>query len=138
LPPALALLGFALAAAASLLALLKVKGDLLEASLGATANAAERRLRIQQGRRLAATGHDGCASVRLPKRPLFCGVGAIVWKNFVVARRSKRELLLAFGVALVFTLPLAALLRLHHTLMNSAGISAGEALNFHLGVASFL
>ena len=78
-------------------------------------------------------------SARLPKRALFRGVGAIVWKNLVVARRSKRELVLAFVFTLVFTTPLTAMLWMHHDFV-SKGIetSRQDAEEFQTGIALML
>ena len=100
------LAGFAVSAAASLWVLLKLKAHVFETSLATTTRVAEKRVRLQQGRRVAVLENIQLRSARLPRRALFRGVGAIVWKNLVVARRSKRELALAFISTLVFTTPL--------------------------------
>jgi len=107
------LAGFAVSAAASLWLLLKPKGHVFEGSLATTTRVAEKRVRLQQGRRVAVLENLKPRSARLPKRALFRGVGAIVWKNLVVARRSKRELALAFVFTLVFTLASRSSRRFH-------------------------
>jgi len=131
--------GFAVSAAASLWLLLKPKGHVFESSLATTTRVAEKRVRLQQGRRVAVLENLKLRSARLPKRALFRGVGAIVWKNLVVARRSKRELALAFVFTLVFTTPLTAMLWMHHDFV-SKGIetSRQDAEEFHTGIALML
>ena len=133
------LTGFAVGAPASLWLLLKLKGHLFEISLATTTRVAEKRVRLQQGRRLAVLATIKPRSARLPKRALFRGVGAIVWKNLLVARRSKRELALAFVFTLAFTTPLTAMLWRHHDFV-SKGIetSRQDAEGFHTGIALML
>ena len=135
----LSLAGFAAAAAVSLALLLKLKADVFEASLAATTRIAERGLRLRQGRRVAVVGRKLSRSARLPRFPVFRGAGAIVWKNLIVARRSRRELLMAFVFTVVFTVPLMALLWLLRDLMSKGGeASALEVTGFHTGIALFL
>jgi hypothetical protein len=130
------LAGFAVSAAASLWLLLKLKAHVFETSLATTTRAAEKRFRLQQGRPVAVLENIKLRSARLPKRALFRGVGAIVWKNRVVARRSKRELVLAFVFTLVFTTPLTAMLWMHDN-FASKGIETShqDAEEFHTGIA---
>jgi hypothetical protein len=138
-PLVLYLASFVVAAGMSLWLLLKLKGNVFEISLATTNRAAEKRLRVQQGRRAAIVEEIRMRSMRLPKLALFRGMGAIVWKNLVVARRSKRELVLALVFTLIFTGPLAALLWLLHDLMSKDGeASARDITGFNLGIASFL
>ena len=59
-------------------------------------------LRLRQGRDLATAGRTEARSAGLPALSLFGGVGAIVWKNLLAARRSRRQLLVAF----ILTCPL--------------------------------
>src|SRR6185503_9165563 len=110
-----------------------------EASLATTTRAVERRVRIQQGRRIVTVVEQRLRSARLPKFPLFHGVGAIVWKNLVVARRSRRELALALVFTIVFAVPLTALVWLLHDLLARGGeIPTREAEGFHAGIAIFV
>jgi hypothetical protein len=137
--PTLYLGSFAIAAGLSLWLLLKLKANVFEISLATTTRAAEKRRRIQQGRRVVAVEETRMRSLPLPKLSLFRGAGAIVWKNLVVARRSKRELVLALAFTLVFTGPLAALLWLLHDLMSKdAEAAAKDIMGFNMGIASFL
>src|SRR2546423_916792 len=101
------LLLFCLAALASLALLLRLKGDLFEVSLVSTTRSVERRSRLQQGSSLAAPVAAG--SFPLPQHTWFQGVRAILWKNLVVARRSRRELLMAAALTLIYTGFLVAL-----------------------------
>jgi len=133
------LAGFAVSAAASLWVLLKLKAHVFETSLATTTRVAEKRVRLQQGRRVAVLENIQLRSARLPRRALFRGVGAIVWKNLVVARRSKRELALAFISTLVFSTPLTAMLWMHHDFMsNGLETSRKNAEGFHTGIALML
>ncbi len=131
--------GFAASAAASLWILLKLKAHIFETSLATTTRVAERRVRIEQGRRVPVLEQNNLRSARLPQWTLFGGVGAIVWKNLVVARRSKRELVLAFVFTLVFTTPLVAMLWMHHDFLSKGlATSRQEAEEFHTGIALML
>jgi selenocysteine lyase/cysteine desulfurase len=74
-------------------------------------------------------------SARLPKLALFRGVGAIFWKNLVVARRSKRELILACAFTLIYTALLAAIRWGLRDAMSKGGeLPAGELADFDNGV----
>jgi hypothetical protein len=79
-------------------------------------------------------------SARLPGTRIFNGVGAIVWKNLIVARRSKRELLWVSGFAFIYTGFTFALLYLYHHFAKKAGVTPpeSEASGFHIGIAMFL
>jgi len=112
---------FATGALLSLWMLLRLKENFFETSLATTIRLTERRLRIQQGRRAVISEQTQAQSLPLPKLAMFRGVGAILWKNIVIARRSKRELVLAFAFTLVYTGFLAALLWLAH----STGVTLG-------------
>jgi hypothetical protein len=94
---------FGFVAAMSLWLLLRLKADIFETSLATTTRIAEKRLRIRQGRSLAVVGREQLRSAALPRARLFRGVGAIIWKNLVVALRSKRELGLAAASTLIYT-----------------------------------
>lgn len=136
----LCLAGFALAAGASLRWALHARADFLESSLATTLQAAERKIRVRDGRRVAVLPAGAGRSRRLPRGPFFRGIGAMVWKNLVVAGRSRRELILALGFTVVFTVPLAALLRLHEHfqgLLTATGARESDD-GFELGVILFL
>ncbi|MGA2656480.1 MAG: putative ABC exporter domain-containing protein [Verrucomicrobiota bacterium] len=142
LRPALYLAGFGLGVMLSLWGLLQFKTSLFEPSLGTTTRLAEERLRVRQGR-AGSAGKMRARSARLPGLPLFQGVGALVWKNLVVARRSRRELLVAFAFVAVYSTFLTALLWKFHQLSAQTGpVSGADALyvklTFHLGVALFI
>ena len=138
--PVLSLGGLALAAGASLWALLKVKAHLFEASLAPSSRVAERRLRLRQGRDTVAARKRQARSSRLPRLGLFRGMGAIVWKNLVVARRSRRQMTAAFVFTCIFTGCLGALI---YQVYAQAGLefdarAALAARSFNLGIALFL
>ncbi len=107
--PALYLAGFAAATVLSLWWLLRLKANIFEASLATTVAVTERRHRLRQGRAVDA-GPSRARSARLPRLALFQGSGAIVWKNLLAARRSRRELLVAFVFTAIYTCMLTALL----------------------------
>jgi hypothetical protein len=136
---ALYLGGFAIGALLSCWVLLKQKGEIFEPALETTARHAERRSRIEQGRR-ADLVKSGTESYKLPRIPKFGSIGAIIWKNLVVARRSKRELLWVGGFAFIYTGFTFALLYLYHYYSQKAPVPppANETSGFHIGVASFL
>ena len=130
---------FATAAAASLRLVLALRADFFESSLATTTQAAERRLRLRDGRRVVTVSPLARRSAGLPRPAFFQGVGAVVWKNLVIARRSRRELALAFVFTLIFTLPLAALLRYHDQLLSQGIENAPrESAGFHIGIAIFI
>jgi hypothetical protein len=130
------LTAFGAGAVASLWLLFKLKADIFETSLATTTRAAEKRLRLQQGRRVFVTAIRA-SSVRLPGPAFFRGVGAIVWKNLLVARRSRREVILAFVFTFVYTAFLTALLWRLHDYMSEAK-EVWDVSGFHLGIASCL
>ena len=136
--PVLYLVGFAAGAAVSLWLLFTLKADVFEISLAATTHAADRRLRVRQGRS-AATRETQMRSVGLPGLALFRGVGAIAWKNLLIARRSKRELILAFVFTLVYTGFLIAIRwALRDAMSKGGGLSAREVADFDLGIAALM
>ena len=62
---------------------------------------------------------------------LFRGVGAILWKNLVVASRCKRELFFAGGFTLIYTGFLVALRwLLHQQLVQGGQLPAREIRDF--------
>jgi hypothetical protein len=139
---ALSLAGFGLGAMVSLWGLLRIKASVFEPSLGSTTRLAEERLRVRQGR-AGSAGKLRARSARLPGFPLFQGVGALVWKNLVVARRSRRELLVALAFVGIYSTFLTALLWKFHQLETHTGPISGQdapqvKLTFHLGVAIFI
>jgi hypothetical protein len=135
--------GFALAAMASLGWLFRLQANLFEPSQAATERRAERRARLQQGRTEAA-GKIRSASVGLPSLPVFGGVGALFWRNLLVARRSRRELLQALVFVLIYSGFTTALMwKFHDLSRRNDGPAAGPdavrtALAFHLSVALFI
>ncbi len=100
---------FAAISAATLWFLLKLRGDIFEASLTSSAHAAERRSRIRHGRTYAVIHSGEVRSFARPSFAGFQGVGAIIWKNLVVAFRSRRELAISTAFTLVYTGTLVAL-----------------------------
>ena len=104
-----------LAAGVSLWGLFRLKANLFEPSLATTSRAAERRLFLRQGRDLATAGRTEADSAGLPSLSLFGGVGAIVWKNLLAARRSRRQLLLAIILTALNAGSLVVLLQHIHT-----------------------
>jgi hypothetical protein len=136
---ALYLGGFAFSAVVSLWLLLKIKGNVFEISLTTTTRVAEKRRRVRQGHRIAVVEGIPLCSARLPKLALFRGVGAIFWKNLVVARRSKRELILACVFTLIYTALLAAIRWGLRDAMSKGGeLPAGELADFDNGVMLLL
>ena len=143
--PALYLGGITLGAMASLWWLFQLKADLFEPSLDTTARAAERRLRLRQGRDLAAAGKTEAQSAGLPPRLIFSGVGAIVWKNLLAARRSQRQLLVAFILTALYAGSLIALLWRIHSELRAATpgqLASPEVVMarfaFHVGLAFWI
>jgi hypothetical protein len=133
------------AAGVSLWWLFRLKANLFEPSLATTSRAAERRMRLRQGRDLATAGKTEADSARLPSLSIFGGVGAIVWKNLLAARRSRRQLLVAFILTALYAGSLVALLQHIHTELRavspdqvtSAEVTMGR-FTFHLGVAAWI
>jgi hypothetical protein len=137
--PAAYLFAFSLAAIITLGLVLRLKADIFETALASTTHAAEKRLKIRQGRTLAAISETGFASTGLPRLPLFHGVGAIFWKNLVVASRSKRQILLAAGFTFIYTGFLIALRVVLHRLMAEGGqLPERDLRDFDNGLASML
>ena len=142
LDPALCLAGFGLAAALSLWGLLRLKASVFEPALGTTTRRAEARLRAVEGRAgVAAVAH--ARSARLPRFPLFQGVGALVWRNLMAVRRSRKDLLAAFAFVGIYSTILIALLWKFHQYVARAPVTLGSdapevSLSFHLGVAIFI
>jgi hypothetical protein len=136
--PSLYFLGFTCGALLSLWGLLRLKWNIFEAALGTTTRMAERRVRLQQGRTVSAHG-AGLRSVRLPESGLFHGVRALVWKNLVVALRSRRRLLLAGAFTLIYTGFLIALVWLYNHFMAEGGwTSTRDSQDFHQGIGMCL
>jgi hypothetical protein len=122
---------FGLVALMSLWLLLRLKANIFETSLTTTTRVAERRLRLQQGRSLAIIEKDELRSASLPKGGLFRGVGAIVWKNFVIAFRSKRELTLTAVFSLIYIAFLVGLRWLfYHHISEGAEVSGRDIFDF--------
>lgn len=132
--------GFLGGGLASLWLLLRLKGNVFEPALAPTTHRAERRARLLEGRHVVLAQPQECRSTRLPRLKIFEGVGAILWKNFLVARRSKRQLLWVSAFGLIYTGFTVALLYLYHHLARKAGVTPpeSEAAGFHIGIALFL
>lgn len=133
---------FTAVAALSLWLLLRLKTNIFETSLATTAHAAEKRLRLRQGRRVVEAAETRQDSTPLPSGRCFRGVGAIIWKNLVVASRCKRELLFAAGFTLIYTGFLVALRwLLHHQMSQGGQLPAREVREFDkilVGLLCFL
>jgi hypothetical protein len=81
----------------------------------------------------------GAFAPSLPNLPLFRGFGAIIWKNLVVAGRSKRQIMLAAGFTFIYTGFLIALRVILHRLMTEGGqLPERDLRDFENGLASML
>ncbi len=130
---------FTAVAAATLWALLKLKGDIFEASLANTSHAAEKRARLQQGQSLASSQPYSTRSFPLPSLPVFRGFGAIIWKNLVVAARCRRELTVAAVFTLIYTGFLVGLRwALHHAMDGGGDLPPSEVRAFDESLVSLL
>lgn len=138
-PQAFYLGGFAAGAVVSLWLLFRLKGSVFETSLATTTRVAEKRLRLRQGRRVAPVQSAGLRSARLPQLALFRGIGAILWKNLIVARRSKRELVLALVFTSIYIAFLAAIRwGLYDAMSKGGALEAREAADFDRGIILML
>jgi len=107
--------------------------------LATTSRAAEKRLRVRQGRSLVVVEDKELRSVPLPKLGIFYGVGAIIWKNFVVAVRSRRELIQAAVFTLTYTGFLLALRYvLKKQLAEGGELPARDVRDFDNGLVALL
>lgn len=146
--PAAYLVAFSLAAIMSLGLVLRLKANIFETSveradekLAGQASCPVRvaprtveRQKTTTPRRLAGT-----LARSLPNLPLFHGVGAIIWKNLVVASRSRRQIMLAAGFTFIYTGLLVALRVVLHRLMTEGGeLPARDLRDFDNGLASML
>lgn len=130
---------FASIAMLSLWFLLRLKADIFETSLATTTRVAENRLRLQQGRSVNKIDQTSTQSVNLPKARIFRGVGAIVWKNIVVARRSRRELGLAISFTVIYTGFLIALRwLLYHNMSQGGQLPDREVMDFDKMIGGML
>ena len=131
--------GFAAGAAASLWLLFQFKANIFEAALDTTTRMADKRRRLREGLPVGGALEPPSRSVGLPHWALFEGVGAILWKNLLAARRSRREMLIASFFVLTYTGFFAALLWIFHDLGKKAGgVPLAEARGFTTGIALFL
>jgi hypothetical protein len=136
---ALYLAVFAAGALATLAQLLKLKAGVFETSLSATTRVAENRRRLEQGRPLAAVEPHQPVSMGLPQTRLFGGGGAIVWKNLVAARRSRREIVLALAFTTIYTAFLVGLRWAMHRLGSQGGELGEQQLrDFDLSLFSLM
>jgi hypothetical protein len=130
---------FTLGAAASLGFVLRFKANIFETSLASTTRVSEKRLKTRQGQNISAVEIDVARSARLPGFPIFRGVGAVVWKNLVVASRSKHQIILAAGFTFIYTGFLIALRVVLHRLMAEGGeLPERDLRDFDNGLASML
>ncbi|HSU57351.1 MAG TPA: putative ABC exporter domain-containing protein, partial [Candidatus Dormibacteraeota bacterium] len=137
--PLFLVVSFALAAAVTLWLLFRTKGDIRETSLVTSARVHERRLRIRQDLSLSPSDDGALNSACLPRGRCFHGVGAIIWKNLLVAKRSRRQLLLATGFTLIYTgflIALRAVLR--NAMREAGGLPAREVAEFDKGIIGML
>ncbi len=131
---------FAAGAAASWLFVVGIKASVFEASVSTTERVTERRRKIQRGQHAVAISSGGGARTSgLPTLALFQGAGALIWKNLVRARRCRRQLALAAGFTLIFTLPLLLMLKFNNDMVaQNLGADDREILEFHAGIAIFV
>ncbi len=128
---------FSFAALVSLWVLLRMKGDLFESSLATSTRMAERRIRLQEGSSIAVAVRAD--SFPLPKRAWFQGVRAIVWKNLIVARRSRRELLIASTFTFIYVGFLAALRwLLRHYIIQGGELPERQVRDFDMALIGML
>jgi len=137
--PVAYLSAFTFGAAASLGFVLRFKANIFETSLATTTRVSEKRLKTRQGQNISAVEIDVARSARLPGFPIFRGVGAVVWKNLVVASRSKHQILLAAGFTFIYSGFLIALRVVLHRLMAEGGeLPERDLRDFDNGLASML
>jgi hypothetical protein len=137
--PAAYLFAFGFGALISLRLVLRLKADIFETALTTTTRAAEKRLKQRQGSTVISVSEGEYQSAALPRLPLFHGVGAIIWKNLVVASRSKRQIALATGFTFIYSGFLIALRVILHRLMAEGGqLSEHDLRDFDNGLASML
>jgi len=133
------LIVFTLGAAISLGFVLRTRSDIFETALATTSRIAEKRLKVRQGRAVTAIIENELPSRTLPRLPLFHGVGAIIWKNLVIASRSRRDIILAAGFTLIYTGLLIALRVVLHRLMAEGGqLPERDLHDFDNGIACML
>jgi hypothetical protein len=119
--PVLYLTIFSAAAWITLRLLFRLKASLFESALATSSRAAEKRLRRRQGRSVELLPERPLTSACLPRGRFFRGAGAIIWKNLVVAARSKREMSLAICSTLIYSGLLVVLRWLMHQFMIQGG-----------------
>ncbi len=130
---------FGIAAVLSLGLVFRLRANIFETSLATTAWVADKRLRVKQGSATSAIETGEIRSVGLPAVSVFRGLGAIIWKNLIVASRSKREITLAAGFTFIYTGCLVALRVILHRLMAEGGeLPARDLRDFDNGLASML
>jgi hypothetical protein len=130
------LAGFSALALGSLFVLMRFKVDPFEAALTTTCRAAERQRHLEQGRAAVGTHGVTARSLPLPTLALFRGVGAVIWKNCVAARRSRKEMMLAGFFILTYTGAFTALLWIYHDMQKRGGDAPlYEARGFTTGIA---
>ncbi len=139
LEPSLYLSVLGIGAILSLSLLLKLKANIFETSFATTARAAEKRRRLQEGRGVIVLEDVQQRSVPLPKWAMFRGVGAIAWKNLVVASRSKRQLVVAAVFASIYIGFIVALRWVLHREMAQGGeLPEQQIREFDNGLAGLM
>jgi hypothetical protein len=137
--PAAYLFAFGLGALVSLRLVFRLKADIFETALTTTTRTAEKRLKQRQGITVVSVSEGEFRSAALPRLSLFHGVGAIIWKNLIVATRSKRQIFLAAGFTFIYTGFLLALRVVLHRLMAEGGqLPEHDLRDFDNGLASML
>ena len=98
------LLGAIACAVGTMIPLLLLRVNFLEASIGVSERLAARRARWRRGGGVAGLESTDRrpAAGRLPRLPVFRGAGAIAWKNLLLARRSWRTLLFRLVLSALF------------------------------------
>jgi hypothetical protein len=130
---------FTLGAAASLSFVLRFKANIFETSLATSTRVSEKRLKARRGQNISTGQIDEARSARLPDVPIFRGVGAVIWKNLVVASRSKRQIMLAAGFTFIYTgflIALRVVLRRH--MAEGGELPERDLRDFENGLASML
>jgi hypothetical protein len=126
-------------AVASLGFVLRFNANIFETSLASSRRVSEKRLKARQGQSISAVEIDVARSAWLPDIAIFRGVGAVVWKNLVVAGRSRRQIMLAAGFTFIYTGFLIALRVVLHRLMAEGGeLPERDLRDFDNGLASML
>jgi hypothetical protein len=129
LQPFLAL-GFGLAVLGTGWLMFRFQGDLLESALAPSFR--------REAKRNGAGVETKPGVASFGRVPFLNGARSLVWKNFVAAFRSRRQLLLSLAFTAVGTLPLMAILHFYDALIKGTDRAGVEARELYLGVAIFV